>query len=546
MRYLPRIAGPVLFLTSLVLNPQFGMSEPAWLVAGLAAWMAVWWLTAVVPLEATALLPLVVLPLVGTETLSNVAASYADPVIFLFLGGFLLAATLQRWELHRRFALATIRRVGVSAPRVLLAFMLTSAFASMWISNTATAVMMLPIALALVGERGAGSGERNTGSRERGAGSGMHRAGNGERITGSREQGAGSGAGDYGGLEAQRAYEQAGRATAGGDGTSGAAQDREGGKPGSRSFETALMLGIAYACSIGGVATLIGTPPNAILAGAARELLGIEVTFAGWLAIGLAIAIPMLALCWLWLVGLFRVGGKVPGLERALEQHEGESGRLGGGERFVLIVFGLTALAWIVRAPKTIGELRIPGLTDLLPGLSDPMIAIAAALVMFVIPLPRARYTTALDWASARKIPWGILLLFGGGIALAGAFQASGLSDWVGGRLAGMRGVALPLVVLATATIFVFLTELTSNTATAALGMPLMAGVAQGLGVAALPLMVAAALAASMAFMLPVATPPNAIMFGSGAIRSRDMATAGIGLNLAAIAIITLAVWLWT
>jgi sodium-dependent dicarboxylate transporter 2/3/5 len=164
---------------------------------------------------------------------------------------------------------------------------------------------------------------------------------------------------------------------------------------------------------------------------------------------------------------------------------------------------------------------------------------------MFVIPLPGARYPTALDWASARKVPWGILLLFGGGIALAGAFQASGLSDWVGGRLAGLRGVPLPLVVLATAAIFVFLTELTSNTATAALGMPLMAGVAGGLGVAALPLMVAAALAASMAFMLPVATPPNAIMFGSGAIRSRDMAAAGIGLNLAAITIITVVVWLW-
>jgi len=533
MRYLPRIAGPVLFLTSLVLNPQFGMSEPAWLVAGLAAWMAVWWLTAVVPLEATALLPLVVLPLVGTDTLSNVAASYADPVIFLFLGGFLLAATLQRWELHRRFALATIRRVGVSAPRVLLAFMVTSAFASMWISNTATAVMMLPIALALVagGERGAGSGERSAERR-------LQIAGSGEQSAERRLQSAG-------GLEAQRAYEQAGRSTAGGYEASGPLGGREEGKPGSRSFETALMLGIAYACSIGGVATLIGTPPNAIFAGAASELLGIEVTFAGWLVIGLAIAIPMLAVCWLWLVGVFRVGGKVPGLEQALEQHEGKFGRLGGGERFVLTVFGLTALAWIVRAPKTIGELRIPGLTDLLPGLSDPMIAIAAALVMFVIPLPRARYTTALDWASARKIPWGILLLFGGGIALAGAFQTSGLSDWVGGRLAGMRGVALPLVVLATATIFVFLTELTSNTATAALGMPLMAGVAQGLGVAALPLMVAAALAASMAFMLPVATPPNAIMFGSGAIRSRDMATAGIGLNLAAIAIITLAVWLW-
>jgi sodium-dependent dicarboxylate transporter 2/3/5 len=487
MRGLPLVAGPVLFVATMLLDPQLGMSESAWQVAGLAAWMAVWWLSAVVPLESTALLPLVVLPLLGTGTVRGVAASYADPVIFLFLGGFLLAATLERWELHRRFAIATIRRVGTSAPRVLLAFMVTCAFASMWISNTATAVMMLPIALALVGERDTEG-----------------RVQNAERSTESAERRMQNG-----------------------------------------SFPTALMLGIGYGCSIGGVATLIGTPPNAILAGAASELLGIEITFAGWLIIGIAVAVPMLALCWLWLVALFRVRGVVPGLAGMLQQQEGRFGRLGSGERFVLAVFGLTALAWVLRAPKTIGSLRIPGLTDLLPGLSDPIIAIAAALILFVVPLRKAPHPTALDWESARKVPWGILLLFGGGIALAGAFQSSGLSDWVGGRLAGLRGVPLPLVVLATAAIFVFLTELTSNTATAALGMPLMAGVAQGLGVAALPLMVAAALAASMAFMLPVATPPNAIMFGSGAIRSRDMALAGIGLNLAAIAIITVAVWLW-
>ncbi len=445
-------------------------------MAGLATWMAVWWLTAVIPLEATALLPLVVLPLISDRPIREVAARYADPVIFLFLGGFLLAATLERWNLHRRFALTTVRRVGTSAPRVLLAFMLVSAAASMWISNTATAVMMLPIALALVGNRETGEGRRET---------------NGGR------------------------------------------------------FPTALMLGIAYACSIGGVATLIGTPPNAIFAGAAQELAGREVTFAGWLLIGLPISIPMLALCWYWLVRLFGVRGDVQGLRSVLEDKEFQFGKLSGGERFVLTVFGLTALAWVFRAPKDIGMLHVPGLTDLVPGLSDPIIAIAAALIMFAVPLPRARYPTALDWESARRVPWGVLLLFGGGLALAAAFEASGLSDWIGGRLAGLRGVHLSVVVLATATVFVFLTELTSNTATAALGMPLMSGVAQGLGLAAVPLMAAAALAASMAFMLPVATPPNAIVFGSGAIRSRDMAAAGLGLNFIAIAIITLVVWIW-
>jgi sodium-dependent dicarboxylate transporter 2/3/5 len=477
--------GPALFLITLVTNPHFDMSAPAWHVAGLAAWMAVWWLSAVVPLEATALLPIVILPLIDTRSLREVTASYADPIIFLFLGGFLLAATLERWGLHRRFAVATIRSVGTSAPRVMLAFMLASAVASMWVSNTATAVMMLPIAMALAGGRA--EGPKGVSSADT------------DSPTDQRPDG----------------------------------------------FPTALMLGIAYACSIGGVATLIGTPPNAILAGSAQELLGIEITFAGWLGIGLSISIPMLLLCWLWLVILFRVRGEAPGLSEALDREKAAFGPMTGGEKFVLSVITLAALSWILRAPKTLGEVRIPGLTDLIPGLSDPMIAIAAALLMFVVPLPRSRFPTALDWKSASKVPWGILLLFGGGLALAGAFVSSGLSDWIGGRLAGLQGAPLPLVILATAAVFVFLTEMTSNTATAALGMPLMVGVGIGIGVPPLPLMAAAALAASMAFMLPVATPPNAIMFGSGMIRSRDMAAAGLGLNVIAIAITSIVVSIW-
>jgi sodium-dependent dicarboxylate transporter 2/3/5 len=505
MRRLPLAAGPVLFLATMILSPSFGMSEAAWHVAGLASWMAIWWLSAVIPLEATALLPLVVLPLISDRPLREVAARYADPIIFLFLGGFLLAATLERWDLHRRFALTTVRRVGTSAPRVLLAFMIVSAVASMWISNTATAVMMLPIALALVAGKDVQSAKYNVQRAENGAESAERRVQSAER----RVQNGGSG-------------------------------ERNGGQ-----FSTALMLGIAYACSIGGVATLIGTPPNAILAGAAQELLDVEITFAGWLLVGLSISIPMLAVCWLWLVRLFGVRGEVTGLAATLQDEKFRFGRLSGGERFVLAVFVVTALAWVFRAPKHLGAVNIPGLTDVLPGLSDPIIAIAAALIMFAVPLRRSRYPTALDWESARKVPWGVLLLFGGGLALAAAFEASGLSDWIGGRLAGLEGVPLPLVVLATGAVFVFLTELTSNTATAALGMPLMAGVAQGLGLAAVPLMAAAALAASMAFMLPVATPPNAIVFGSGTIRSRDMAVAGFGLNLIAVAIITLGVWIW-
>ncbi len=471
MRRVALLLGPLLFLVGLVTPPPPLLAATGWRVAGLAAWMAVWWLSAVVPLEATALLPIVLLPLVRAGSVGEVAAPYADPIIFLFLGGFFLAATLERWELHRRFALATVRAVGTDAPRVVLAFMLASAAASMWISNTATALMMLPIAAAVVGTRGTG-----------------------------------------------------GRAATG--------------------FPTALMLGIAYACSIGGVATLIGTPPNAILAGAARELLGVEISFGSWIGTGLLITIPMLFACWLLLVLMFRVRGALPGLAEAVDREGRDLGGFSGGERFVLTVFALTATAWIVRAPKSLGAIRIPGLTDLIPGISDAGIALAAAVILFVTPLPRSRFAVALDWESARKVPWGILLLFGGGLSLASAFERTGLTEWVGGLLQGLAGAPLPVVLLATATLFVLLTELTSNTATAALGMPLMVGVAAGLGVPALPLMITGALAASMAFMLPVATPPNAIVFGSGAVSTRDMARAGIGLNVLAVAIITLIVWL--
>lgn len=463
------IAGPACLAGVLLAPAPGGMEEAAWRTAGLAAWMALWWLTGVIALEATALLPIVFLPLLGVGTLVRVTSSYADPVIFLFLGGFLLAATLERWELHRRIALAAVRMVGVEAKRVVLAFLLASAAVSMWISNTATAVMMLPIALA---------------------------------VTAGREV-------------------------------------RSGG------FATASLLAVAYGSSIGGVATLIGTPPNAIFAASARELLGEEVSFGDWLALGLPTSLLMCLICWVILIRMFRVEGSISGLEEHMRREAASLGRMQFGERFVIGVFGATALAWIFREPKALGAVRIPGLSDLLPGISDPAIAIAAALLLFVFPLPRSRYRVALDWETARTVPWGILLLFGGGLALAGAFEESGLTQWIGARLEQLRGAPPLLIVLLCSSLFVFLTELTSNTATAALGMPLLAGAARGLGVPALPLMAAGALGASMAFMLPVATPPNAIVFGSGAVAPGDMARAGLALNFASIVVVTAAVMLW-
>jgi len=468
MKRLALAVGPAWLLVTLLVQAPGSLPEPAWRTAGLAGWMALWWLTGVVPLEATALLPIVVLPLVGVTDLADITASYADPIIFLFLGGFFMAATLERWGLHKRFALATIRGVGTGGRQVILAFMLTSAVASMWISNTATTIMMLPIALAVARAAGDESGD----------------------------------------------------------------------------MPTALLLAVAYGASIGGVSTLIGTPPNAIFAGAARELLGTDIGFAEWMGLALPVSIPMLFCCWLLLVWFFRVRGKLPGLATYVEREHAGLGRMTGGERFVLVVFACTAAAWIFREPKVIGAVHVPGLADVLPGISDAGIAIAAAVVLFAMPLYRQRSPFALDWESARRVPWGILLLFGGGLALARAFEVSGLTHAVGGLLGGLRGVPTPLVIAATAALFEVLTELTSNTATAALGMPLMFGVAGGLGIEALPLMMAATFAASMAFMLPVATPPNAIVFGSGRVSSHQMLRAGFRLNAMSVAIITLILWL--
>jgi sodium-dependent dicarboxylate transporter 2/3/5 len=472
MRGAALLAGPLLQLVTLVAPAPAGIAEPAWRVAGLAAWMALWWVTTVIPLEATALLPLVMLPLTTGRPLDAVAAPYADPVIFLFLGGFLIAAALERWELHRRLAATTLRVVGTSPRRIVLAFLLATAFVSMWISNTAAAVMMLPIATA----------------------------------------------------------------------AAGSAEGPEG-QPAGRGLTLALLLAVAYGASIGGVATLIGTPPNAIFAANARTLAGVEISFADWLPVGVAVALPLVVACWAILVTLFRVpnvgpSGNGPPVRRSAVPPD-------MGDRFVIGTFALAALAWIFREPKDLGVLRVPGLTDLFPGLGDAGIAIGAALLLFAVPLPRARHRFALDWETARKVPWGVLLLFGGGLALAGAAQESGLAAWIGGRLEGLRGLPFPLVVAATALLFAGLTELTSNTAIAALGMPLMAGVAQGLGRPPVPLMMAAALAASMAFMLPVATPPNAIVFGHGVLRVPDMVKAGVLLDLTAVVVITVVVSLW-
>jgi sodium-dependent dicarboxylate transporter 2/3/5 len=479
--------GPAAFVLILALPAPAGMSAAAQRVAALAAWMGVWWITTAVPLEVTSLLPVAVLPLLRVGSIERATAPYANSVIFLFLGGFFLAAAMERWSLHKRLAYTILGLVGTEKRRVVLAFMVATGFLSMWISNTAAAVMMLPMAMAVLGL--------------------------------ARETEAAEDPGATGG---------------------GSAPEVAGARRPSDGLGTALALGIAYSASIGGIGTLIGTPPNAIFAAAARQLYHAEIGFGAWMATAVPTEIVLLLFAWVLLTRwLYPTTGAIPGLRERLRGERTALGPLAGAERFVLVVFLLTAFAWIAREPKVIGAVTIPGLATWLPGLSDAGIAVIAALVLFAVPSSLVRGGLALDWKTAQKVPWGILLLFGGGLSLADAFQSSGLSEWIGGLLTHFAGQPRIVVVFAVATLFIWLTEITSNTAIAAMAMPLLAGIAAGLGQPPLLLMRVAALGTSMAFCLPVATPPNALVFATGRVTVPQMVRAGVWMNLGAMLVIT-------
>lgn len=475
--------GPALAVLLLLLPRPEGLSVDGQRVAAVAVLMAVWWMTEALPLAATALLPIVLFPALGVLPAGEATAPYANHLIFLFMGGFFIAVALQRWGLHRRLALAVVAIVGTEARTVVLGFMLATAFLSAWISNTATTVMMLPIATAIL-----------------------------DLIVGR------------GGptLRTEAASHPRVRR--------GAEVDE------TNPLGTALMLGIAYAASIGGVATLIGTPPNAVFAAAADELLGRTVGFLEWMLVGVPVALVMLAITWWLLVYVLhplpRRAGTAAAVKDVVGGERARLGRMGRGEWTTAVVVACTAFAWLLRAPKEIGAVTLPGTATYLPLVADSTIAIAGAVLLFALPVSLARGEFALDWESARRIPWGILLLFGGGLSLAHAFDTSGLAAWIGDRVALFGALPTIGLVAVVAVVFLLLTELTSNTATATMGMPLMAGVAAGVGTEPLLLMAAAALACSMAFMLPVATPPNAIVFGSGRITIAQMVRTGLWLNL--------------
>ncbi len=469
------ILGPFLFLTAILFLDLAPDNPPTTRMAAVAVLMAVWWITDAIPLYATALLPMVLYPLLGILDGRTTAPIYINSTIFLFLGGFLIALAMEKWGLHKRIALFIIRRVGGGPSRIILGFMIAGAFLSMWISNTATAIMMVPIGMAIV-------------------------------------------------LQMESRFERSE----------------------THNFTLGLMLGIAYSCSIGGMATLVGTPPNLAFA----RIFEISfpqaepIAFGAWFVMGLPIATVMLVLVWLLLTRIFfRVPGHLT-LDRAIVDREYAAlGPPSYEERIVLAIFSLTALLWVFRSPLHLGSVTIPGWSQLMPHpemMDDGTVALFMALLLFLIPTrsDKADSPAIMDADGIMRLPWGIVLLFGGGFALAEGFQVSGLSDQIGNSFGALAGVPPLVMVGLVCLILTFLTEVTSNTATTQMILPILASLAVDLQVNPLLLMIPATLSASCAFMMPVATPPNAIVFGSGRIRIHEMARAGILINFVGVLVI--------
>ncbi len=449
-------------------------------MAAIAVLMAIWWITDAIPLAATALLPLVLFPLLGVLSGAETAPVYVNSVVFLFIGGFMIALAMEQWGLHQRIAWWIIRRIGGGPSRLVLSFMVASAFLSMWISNTATAIMMLAIALAIIGEQ--------------------------ERLLGAETM---------------------------------------------RRHSTALLLGVAYGASIGGLATLVGTPPNLAFVRIMQITFPAAppVSFGQWMLFGLPLSVLLLLIVWLLLTRVFyRTPEAVRLGDDAISEAAATLGPMSFAERAVLGVFATTAMLWLFRADLSLGGLTVPGWTRLLPDhvgamMDDGVVAVAMALLLFLIPSgvgasaggPRR----LLDHDVFGRIPWAVVLLFGGGFALAEGFQASGLSAVIVEQCAGLEGAPPVMLVGAAAGGLTFLTELTSNTATTQLMLPVLGATAESMQIHPLLLMIPATISASLAFMMPVATPPNAIIFGSGRVRIAEMAKVGFVINLIGVVCVT-------
>jgi sodium-dependent dicarboxylate transporter 2/3/5 len=460
------LLGPALFAVVLLMSPPLGVPEPAWRVAAVALWMATWWVTEAIPLAATALLPLVLFPLLGIVPIDAAAAPYANPVIFLFMGGFLLAAAFERCGLHRRIALAMVRLGGTGPRQIVGSFMGATAFISLWVSNTATVAMLLPMALSLVD------------------------------LVEERA--------DFSPATAEHSH---------------------------HNFAVALLLGLAYAANIGGLGTPIGTPPNALLVGYMAESFGRRVGFVEWMFFGVPLVLVGLPLAWLLLTRVFFPVGaeRIAGGRDAITAQARALGRMSRTEWTVGIVAALTAAAWLTQ----------PLLARVVPGVSEAGIAVAGSLLLFLIPVGR-RGERALGWDATGRVPWDVLVLVGGGLSLGNAIQQTGLAVAVGKSAVAASAMPIALVVLVVTAIVVLLTELTSNTAVAAALLPVVTSLAVAIGGDPMLLAASTVLAASCGFMMPVGTPPNAMVYGTWRIRMPEMLRAGLATNLLFIALITI------
>ncbi|HJJ31002.1 MAG TPA: DASS family sodium-coupled anion symporter [Methanocorpusculum sp.] len=476
------LAGIAAFIIVMLLPLESVMPHAAKMTAAVTVMMVIFWITQPIPIEATALIPLVAFPLLGVLTVSGAAIPYADNVIFLFMGGFMIAMAMQRWNLHKRMALKIISITGTSPTRLILGFMIATAFLSMWMSNSATAMLMIPIAIAII-------------------------------ITVIPNK-----------------------------------KPKEMDKS-ERAFAGCLVLGIAYAAGVGGIATLIGTPANAVFASMLAKFYpeAPPVDFFSWLLFGVPFVAIMLVIMWLWLtkIAYRRMPKNLEHTKEVLAKELESLGPMSRGEKNTLFVFIFAALAWIFKDPKTIGDVVIPGINSLyyagiLPiKVEDCTIAIFAALLLFMLPISWKKHEFTLNWKWASKIPWGVLLLFGGGMSLSAAFKSSGLSEAIANAFTGVH-IPPVLLVLLLAVVVMILTEFTSNTAVANIMIPVMAGVAAGLSMNPFILMMTVAVASSLAFMLPVATPPNAVAYGTDYVEMKDMVTAGWFLNLIGIILFTI------
>jgi sodium-dependent dicarboxylate transporter 2/3/5 len=459
------ILGPLLFAFVQFGPSAEGLSAEATAALAVALWVGTWWVTEAVPIAVSALLPIVLFPLTGALDLGTTTAAYGHKYVFLYLGGFLLAIAIEKVNLHRRIALFIIASIGTRMRMIVLGFMVATAFLSMWISNTATSVMMLPIGLAIIAQY---RDHPDTPENEH------------------------------------------------------------------TQFGKMLMLAIAYSASIGGIGTLIGTPPNLVLAGIVKELYGVEIGFLEWMLLALPLSILLLALCWVYLTR-FAIKLKADDFAGGVEEIKRQREALGPirlDEKKVAVVFVLTAAAWISRSFL---------LSPILPAIDDTIIALSAGIALFVIRGSKQGTATAiLSWDDSKRLPWGILILFGGGLAIAQGFKDTGLAQWFAEQLITLDFLPLLVMTLVLVAAINFLTEITSNLATTAMILPVLAPLAAAMGVHPYIFMIGATIAASCAFMLPVATPPNAVVFGSGYVSMKDMIRAGLGLNLISIFLITI------